>query len=123
MSKRQLYHLWDFISRIVGAIPPVAVAMYCFPIWIQRGSRPVISGSLIVVVLIASIPFFKKFKSAFQFVLNASMPVLWTVGTVLSYILMNVSDQMFLICCGGLAGSALSAFVCLKRNQYAEKKE
>lgn len=118
-----MYHLWDFISRIVGAIPPIAVAMYYFPIWIQSGSRPTVSGMLIVVALVASIPFFKKFKSAFEFIMNASMPVLWSVGAVISYILMNVSGQLFAICIGGLVGSALSALVCIKRNQYEEKKE
>lgn len=123
MSKRQLYHLWDFISRIAGAIPPIAVACYYFPVWIRSGSRPVISGGLIVVALIASIPFFKKFKSAFEFITNASMPVLWAIGAVVSYVLMNISNQMFAICVGGLVGSAISALICIKRNKYEEKKE
>lgn len=123
MSNRQLYHFWDFISRIVGAIPPIAVAMYCFPIWIQSGSKPVISGTLIIVVLIASIPFFNKFKSILEFVTNASMPMLWTIGAVLSYILMNISQQMLLICCGGLFGSVLSALICIQRNKYDEDKK
>ncbi len=122
MTKRQLYHLWDFVSRIVGALPPIAVACYCFPIWVRTGSKPVVSGGLVVVTLIASIPFYKKFKSMFEFVMNASMPVLWTIGAGIFYVLMNISGQMFAICIGGLVGSALSALVCMQRNRYADRE-
>lgn len=123
MSRRQLYHLWDWISRIVGAIPPIAVALHYYPIWIKSGSSPTVSGTLIIVALIAAIPFFRKFKSAMNFIMNASMPVLWTLGAVVSYFLMHVSDQLFAICIGGLVGSVLSALICIIRNKYAEQKE
>lgn len=123
MSRRQLYHLWDFVSRIVGAIPPVAVALYFFPVWIQSGSRPVISGMVVIIALIASIPFFRKFKSAFEFIANASMPTLWTIGAVVAYAFMNIANQLFAICIGGLAGSAISALICIQRNKYADNKE
>lgn len=131
MSRRQLYHLWDFLSRIASAVPPIAVAMYYYPVWVQRGSKPTISGSLVLVAFIASVPFLDKIRNLFRFITNASMPMLWLVGTGVAYVLMNVADQMFAICIGGLAGSAISALICLKRNQYApqppevtpEKKE
>lgn len=119
MSRRQLFHLWDFISRIAGAVPPIVVAMYYYPVWIRSGSKPMISGSLVLVVFIASVPFFGKLKSLLHFLTNASMPVLWLIGAGVSYVLMNVADQMFAICIGGLVGSAVSALICLKRNQYA----
>lgn len=122
MSRRQLYHLWDFLSRIAGAVPPIAVAMYYYPIWIRSGSKPMVSGSLILVAFIASIPFLDKVKNLMHFITNASMPVLWLIGTGVSYVLMNVADQMFAICIGGLVGSAISALICLKRNRYAEDK-
>lgn len=120
MSRRQLYHLWDFISRIVSAIPPIAIAMYYFPVWVKNGSRPAISGMLLIVVLIASIPFFKKFKSFFEFISNASMPMLWTILAAINYVLMNISGELFTICCGGILGSALSSLVCIQRNKYAD---
>ncbi len=122
MSRRQLYHLWDFLSRIAGAVPPIAVAMYYYPIWIRSGSKPMVSGSLILVAFIASIPFLDKVKNLMHFITNASMPILWLIGTGVSYVLMNVADQMFAICIGGLVGSAISALICLKRNRYAPEK-
>lgn len=119
MSRKLKYELLDFLARVCAVVPPLAGTLYFFPAWVEESPHATFSGTVLVLVLVCMIPFWKKILGVTKNFTATAMPVFWIVLFAVFMILKEIVAQFVYISLFGLAGSVLSMGVCFFRNRYA----
>ena len=119
MTDRKKYFILNVVALLVCIIPPIAVTVKYFPLWISKGTKTTVSGLSVLLVLICIIPFFRHIK---QLLSSPSAKTVWLILLVALWMLRLVIDQMIVISAVGFLSNLAGALFYAWRNKYAPAK-
>ena len=107
MNKKNGKHLALVAAGLVFSIIPVAVSILLyFPVWNDRGAAAVLSGTSLLLLLLAAVPLFKLIRKSFS---TPSAYVMWLIGYVIFFMLSEIAKDMTVICLVGFISNIVGA--------------
>lgn len=103
------------LSIAVSVIPVAAAALGYFSLWRERGSAEVLSGTALILLLLASAPLFKLIKRALA---SPSIPLVWLVFFLLFFTLRSIADEITVISFVGLISNSIGALLFKLAQKY-----
>ncbi len=111
MMKLSYKNLALHLLGLVFCTVPVACAVISyFPIWRAAGDGSVLSGGVLVLLLICSVPIIKYFGRLMK---SPSAHMMWLIIFALFFLLSKIAQQMTAISLVGFLGNLIGA-VCFK---------
>jgi hypothetical protein len=100
-------------------LPPLAVTLYYFPLWIASSARCTMSGISLVFLIVSAGPIFKALSDRMK---TPSSPVPWGIIAVLAYALQAIISQIFTISIVGFVASLAGSLVFKIRDKKYGKE-
>ena len=122
MNSKGKYKLCDIGARLVAVIPPAAVTLHHFPLFVKQSSDATFSGVALFALLICMIPFWRKIGEVKKFLFSTSTPVLWAIALGSFYFLAEIASAVVHISLAGLGGSCGSAVLARLGKRYAPRE-
>ena len=98
----------NIFALTVSVVPPLLATLSYFPLWIERDSRAVISGLVLLLVLVSSIPIMRALKRALT---SPSVVGIWLILFILFFFLSRIADEMTMISLVGLISNCIGAIL------------
>lgn len=123
MRSKTKYKLYDLGARAAAVLPPAAVTLYHFPLFVKESSGATFSGMALFALFICMIPFWRKIGDVKKFLFSASTPVLWMIVIGVFYMLAEIATAVISIGVAGLGGSCASAVLVQLGNHHVAQGE
>jgi chromate transport protein ChrA len=120
VSNSAKYGLLHLIALLACILPPAAITVYYFPLWVERGGGASVSGATVFLLLICGIPLIKSIKEYFK---SPSTKMLWFVGLIMFWLLKSIIDEMVVICFAGFIGNCIGTLFFKWRDKYRKESE
>ncbi len=114
-----------FTCRLIGLILSVLPVLICvityFPIWNERGSRAIISGFALLLIILSVLPFLRVIR---EYLKSPSAYVIWLFVFLFFLAVSEIADEMTVIAFVGFVGNLLgSVFFALAKAPDGDKGE
>lgn len=103
------------LSVCISVIPVAAATLGCFPLWQQKGSAALLSGTALLLLIFASAPLFKLIKRAFA---SPSIPLVWLAFFLLFFTLRRIADEITVISLVGFISNSIGALLFKIASKY-----
>ena len=113
--KKTKYMLLSALAVAVSVIPVAAATFSYFSVWCERGSKAVLSGTALILLLLASAPIFKLIKKALA---SPSVPLLWLAVFAIFFALRNIADEITVISFVGFISNSAGALIFKLAQRY-----
>ena len=89
-------------------LPPALATLYYFPLWRCRGGLALLSGGVVLLLIISTIPLMKLIAEKIR---SAASYVMWSFILVTFLFLSEIADEMTVISFFGAVGNLLGAIL------------
>lgn len=117
MSKAMKANILHIFGLLLCIAPPFVTVLRCFPVWVERSSAATISGTVLVLLIVCCIPFY---KSLLSYIRSAATPVLWLLLFVFCYAFSAIADELTLISFVGMASNLVGAVLFKIEKRWRE---
>ena len=108
MSSNTKGRIIKIVAVTIDIIAPLVATLTQFPVWIEHSAGATVSGVVLILAFLCSIPFFKQITA---FLKSPSVPILWLATFTLLALLNNIIDQMIVVCFVGAISNAIGTFI------------
>lgn len=108
------------LGALLCIVPPIAVTIGYFPVWVEKSSSSTISGLSMILILVSIIPLFKLVKDHLK---TPSAPLLWAIICLFAVMFRSIIDQVIVIAFVGTVSSIAGFFVFKARDRMKEKQK
>ena len=106
------------IGALLCIVPPAAVTMAYFPLWVQKSATSTLSGLSMILILVSIIPLFKLIKDHLK---TPSAPILWGIICISAVMFRSIIDQIVVIAFVGTISSIAGFFIFKARDRIAKE--
>ena len=103
------------LSVAVSVLPVAAATLSYFSLWRERGSTALLSGTALLLLLLASAPIFKLIKRALA---SPSIPLVWLLFFLLFFTLRSIADEITVISLVGFISNSIGAALFKLAEKY-----
>ncbi len=100
------YILLNLVGIILSVGPALFATLAYFPLWRTRGPAEVISGGVLVLILLSSIPLFRIIMSRLK---SPSAPIMWLIIFLFFLCMSKIADELTVISFFGFVGNLAGA--------------
>lgn len=118
MSDRTKHVLLTISALIVSILPPLAAAIYFFPLWIERSAGATLSGTICVLGLLALVPLGKYIVRLMR---SPSAPMVWGAFTVVMFIAKEIPEELFVVGVIGTVANVIGMALFKLGRMYARR--
>ena len=108
MKQSRLYIILNALGILLSVLPPLIATLSYFPLWRTRGAGAVISGGVLVLLLLASVPLLRIISARLK---SPSAPIMWLFIFLFFSVMAEIADELTVISFFGLLGNALGALL------------
>ena len=108
--------LFNALGLLISTVPVSIAILSYFPIWAHRGDSSILSGVSLVLIAIASIPFYKHIRNALR---SASVPLMWFFSFLVFLLLSRIADEMTVISFVGFVTNVVGALFFKQAKKYS----
>lgn len=116
MSRTKYFALCA-LAVAVSVIPVAVATLGYFSLWRERGNGALLSGTALLLLILASAPLFKLIKRALA---SPSVPLLWLVFFLLFFTLERIADEITVISFVGFISNSIGALIFKIARKYKE---
>jgi hypothetical protein len=103
------------IALLLCVVPPAVTVLLNFPVWIDRSHAATISGTVLVLLVLCCIPFY---KAILAYIKSAAAPVLWLLLFAFCYLFGAIVDELTIVAFVGMISNLLGALLFKLEKRY-----
>ena len=115
--RKTKYFILCAISVAISVIPVAVATLGYFSLWRERGNGALLSGTALLLLILASAPLFKLLKRALA---SPSIPLLWLIFFLLFFTLERIADEITVISFVGFISNSIGALIFKIAKKYKE---
>ena len=116
--KKIKYPLLAALAVAVSVIPVAIATVSYFSLWRERGSEALLSGTALVLLLLASAPIFKLIR---RMLASPSIPLVWLTVFLIFFALKSIADEITVIALVGFISNSAGALIYKLAERYRVK--
>ena len=120
MSKsKSLGFILYTLGLLLSVVPVSAAILLYFPLWRSEGGGAVLSGAVLILLIVASVPLMRVIKAYFK---SPSAYAIWFCSFLLFLMLSSIAREMTVISFVGFVSNLLGAY-CFRLSKRIKKRE
>ncbi len=120
MTNGTKYLILHIVALIACVLPPAALTIYYFPLWVEKGGGASVSGAAVFLLLLCGIPLFRSVREFFK---SPSARLQWFLGLLIFWLHKPIVDEMVVICFAGFIGNCVGTLFFKWRDKYRKEGE
>ena len=119
MTSRTKSIILRIIAVLLCVLPPLAVTLAYFPLWVERSTAATLSGSALVLMLLCLVPLMRQISKGIK---TPAMWMIWLFLFLLFFALKAIVDELEVITFVGFVSNSIGA-VLYKWGELMHKKD
>lgn len=104
-----------FLALLISVGAPLTAVLLYFPVWKRGGAASLVSGFMLFLFILVSVPLFKFMGERLR---SAAAPIMWLFVFIVFFSLSRIADEMTVISLIGFISNLIAALLFRVAERY-----